>query len=134
MKKYPEKFMWTMAVMSSEAEANSGKAFAIYPLRRHLVARFIHFDERALNSVLQAMRNERLHRKRKLNDDETFTFDNVIDIRASKLCQRWRMLKSFDTDGVSIHFKQLKVHAPLMRYKEDVTFVTYFMDQCSCRF
>ena len=108
MKKHPEKSMWAMSVMSSEAEANGGKAFAIYPLRRHLVVRFIHFDERALNSALQATRNERLHRKRKLNADEVFTFDNVIDIRASKLCQRWRVLKSFDTDGVSIHFKQLK--------------------------
>lgn len=107
LKKRPEQFMYAMYVMCKEREASGGKCFAIYPLRRHFVDRFIHLDERGLNASLQAMRNERLNRKRKLNADETFTFQNVIDPRACKLCQRWRLLPSFDTDGVSIHFKQL---------------------------
>jgi hypothetical protein len=106
VKKYPEVFTIAMYKMALKREEANLKCFAIYPLRRHMVDRFVHMDERTLNEVLQAMRNERLHRKRKRNGDDTFTFGNVFHL--GKLSQRWRLMPSFDTDGVSVHFKQLK--------------------------
>ena len=106
VKKYPEVFTVAMYKMALKREEANLKCFAIYPLRRHMVDRFVHMDERTLNEVLQAMRNERLHRKRKRNGDDTFTFGNVFHL--GKLSQRWRLMPSFDTDGVSVHFKQLK--------------------------
>jgi len=106
VKKYTEVFTIVIYNMALKREEANLKCFAIYPLRRHMVNRFVHMDERTLNEVLQAMRNERLHRKRKRNGDDTFTFGNVFHL--GKLSQRWRLMPSFDTDGVSVHFKQLK--------------------------
>ena len=49
VKKYPEVFTIAMYKMALKREEANLKCFAIYPLRRHMVDRFVHMDERTLN-------------------------------------------------------------------------------------
>ena len=106
MEKFPERFIKAMYIMSSEAEASGGRAFSLYPLRRNMVTKFIQLDQRSLNEVLQGMRNERMGRKRKAKEDEVFTFASVLNFRAAKVRQEWRMANTISTDGVSLHITE----------------------------
>ena len=92
--------------MSLDAEKRKGKAFSLYPLRRNCVTKFVEMDNRSLNEILQAMRNERLGRKRKLKGEESFEFATVFDFRAAKIRQGWRLANTISTDSVSLHIKQ----------------------------
>jgi hypothetical protein len=108
MERSPAKFVKAMYLMSLDAERVGKRAFSLYPLRHNLVTKFIELDNKTLNEVLQAMRNERLSRKRKLKDDDTFSFATVFNFRAANLRQGWRLANTVSTDGVSLHIKQYK--------------------------
>jgi len=97
-----------MYLMSLDSEQAGRHAFSLYPLRRNLVTKFIELDNRTLNEILQAMRNERLGRKRKLKEEDSFDFASVFDFRAAKVHQAWRLANTVSTDGVSLHIKQYK--------------------------
>lgn len=108
LKKTPERFMPAMRVMAADLEARDRRRTALYPLRRHMVDRFVHLDARALNSCLQAVRCERLGRKQKCETDDEFTFSSVFNTHAAGIVQRWRLQDGVDTDGVAVHFKQIR--------------------------
>ena len=108
LKKTPERFVYALSVMSRDRERAGRRPFAIYPLRRRMVPAFIHLDERALDEVLAAMTNERQGKTQRAIGSEPFTFANVFDTRAAGVAQRWRLKACVDTDGVSVHFKQLR--------------------------
>ncbi len=95
------RFLPIMRTMSLEAEAVGGKAMALFPLRRSMVPKHVRFDKTSLPAVLEALRNERLGRKRKRGDDGSFTFATVLDPRAAKVKQGWRIKDGFTTDGVT---------------------------------
>ena len=101
LKKKAANFLPLMRTMSLEAEAGGGKAMALFPLRRSMVPRHVRFDKSSLSQVLEALRNERLGRKRKRGDDGGFTFATVLDARAAKVKQGWRIKDGFTTDGVT---------------------------------
>ncbi len=108
MERHPAKFVKAMYLMSLDAEEAGKRTFSLYPLRHNLVTKFIELDNRTLNEVLQGMRNERLGRKRKLNNDESFSFATVFDFRAANVRQNWRLANTVATDGVSLHVKQYR--------------------------
>lgn len=108
LKASPERFVFALFVINKEREARGASTFSLYPLRRRLSPSFVHLDERALNELLQAMRNERDGRKKKRRDADTFTFANVFDARGAGVVQGWRLKTCVDTDGVAVHFKQLR--------------------------
>tara|TARA_Y100000389_G_scaffold192798_1_gene220712 strand:+ start:748 stop:2712 length:1965 start_codon:yes stop_codon:yes gene_type:complete len=58
LKTKPHRFLRAMALMSAEAEAGGGRAFALYPLRRTLVPRHVRFDQAALRSLFGAGASE----------------------------------------------------------------------------
>ena len=60
-------------------------------------------QELSLSQVLEALRNERLGRKRKRGCDGGFTFGTVLDARAARVKQGWRIKDGFTTDGASPH-------------------------------
>lgn len=93
-------FLKAMRIMSAEREAAGGRAFSLFPLRRNMVPRHVRFDAISLNASLGAMRNEKMGRKRKLKEEDAFTFANVVDYRAAGITQRWRIKDGFTTDGV----------------------------------
>lgn len=54
-----------MRMLSVDAEAASGKAMALFPLRRSMVPKHVRFDKCSLSQVLEALRNERLGRSKR---------------------------------------------------------------------
>jgi hypothetical protein len=100
LKAKTSRFLRVMRLMSREREMSGGKAFSLFPLRRHLVPRHVRFDKNSLSQTLEALRNERLGRKRKARDEDSFTFSSVLDLRAANVSQRWRVKDGFTTDGV----------------------------------
>ena len=112
--------MYALYVINREREARGASTFALYPLRRHMAPGFVHMDERALDQVLQAMRNEREGRRRREGGTEALTFANVFDARGAGIVQTWRLKHCVDTDGVSLHFKQLRgTAAEVQRARDD---------------
>ena len=71
-----------------------------------MVPGFIRFSALAFNQVLQALRNERLQRSKKVKTDDVFTFANTLDYRAARVAQRWRIDDGFSTDSVSARIDQ----------------------------
>ena len=109
MSQHPEQFVKAMYLMSIDVQERGGKAFSLYPLRRGMVTKFVELDNRAVNEILQAMRNERMGRKRKQRDDETYDIQSIIDFRKAGVYQgAWRQANTISTDGVSLHLKQYK--------------------------
>lgn len=108
LKAVPHRFILPMSKMSSFLEVDGRKAFALYPLRRSLVPRFVRFDAAALTKALQAMKNEREGRRSRSRASEDFTFANTLDYRAAGIAQRWRIEDGFCTDGVSARVQQLQ--------------------------
>ena len=98
LKKKAASFLPLMRTMSLEAGAGGGKAMALFPLRRSMVPRHVRFDKSSLSQVLEALRNERLGRECKRGDDGGFTFATVLDARAAKVKQGWRIKDGFTTD------------------------------------
>jgi hypothetical protein len=101
MKKKAASFLPIMRTMSLEAEKAGGKAMALFPLRRSMVPKHVRFDKGSLSQVLEALRNERLGRKRKRGDGGDFMFATVLDARAAKVKQGWCIEDGFTTDGVT---------------------------------
>jgi hypothetical protein len=74
-KKRAPSFLPIMRKMSLEAEAAGGRAMSLFPLRPVDGAETCPLrQDLACQTVLQAFRNERLGRKRKQRDDDSFTF------------------------------------------------------------
>ena len=107
LKTHTHRFLPVMRLLSLEAEAEGGRAMSLFPLRRSMVPKHVRFDKESLPAVLEALRNERSGRKRKRADDGDFTFANVIDVRAAKIKQRWRLKDGFTTDGVTARLQQV---------------------------
>lgn len=121
LKAKPHAFLVATSIMSQVNEASERGGFALYPMRRSMVPRFIRFSALAFNQVLQALRNERLQRKKSRGDDEHFTFDNTVNYRAARVSQRWRIDDGFSTDGVSARIDQFvgsKAEVQQMRQKK----------------
>ena len=93
-------FVRIMRQLSMEREGDGHRPFALFPLRRTMVPRHVRFDKTSFPGALNAMRNERLGRKRKHRDDDPLDFSNVLDFRAAKVSQQWRVKDGFTTDGV----------------------------------
>lgn len=108
LKAAPHRFVLPMALMSKFMEQSGGKAFALYPLRRSLVPRFVRFDSVGFQKALQAMKNEREGRRTRSRNSDDITFANTLDYRAAGVAQRWRLEDGFCTDGVSARLQQLQ--------------------------
>jgi len=102
-----DRFLPIMRQMSVEVEAAGGKAMALFPIRRSMVPKHVRFDKGSLTQVLEALRNERLGRKRKRRDDGGFTFASVLDPRAAGVKQGWRIKDGFTTDGVTARLQHV---------------------------
>ena len=133
LKATPERFLKTMHIMSGQREMADRKAFALFPLRHHLVPRHIHFCQKCLRDLLKLGASEhtkakakekRDAKRRKGNDgallevaprarrnkedlmeEKAEVFNQVIDIRAAKLQQRQYFDWAFSTDGMCARLK-----------------------------
>jgi len=108
LKAAPHRFVLPMALMSKFMEQSGGKAFALYPLRRSLVPRFVRFDAFGFQKAMQAMKNEREGRRVRKKNSDDITFANSLNYRAAGVAQRWRLEDGFCTDGVSARLQQLQ--------------------------
>lgn len=108
LKAAPHRFLLPMAIISNMVENVGGKGFSLFPLRRTLVPRHIHFCKKAFHDVLQADYNCRFGRKRKREnkDEDNFSFESALDARAAGLRQKWRLKGGFTTDGVCARLYQ----------------------------
>lgn len=107
LKAKPHAFLVAISMMSQFNEESGRGGFALYPVRRSMVPQFIRFSALAFNQVLQALRNERLQRKKRPRGEiEDFTFANTMNYRAAQISQRWRIDDGFSTDGVSARIDQ----------------------------
>jgi hypothetical protein len=98
LKARPHRFLGVMALMSSDAEACGGKAFALFPVRRALIPKHIRFCEQGFHKAMEALRNERLGRARRPKGEDELTLENCTNPRA--FSQAWRLEPGFTTDGV----------------------------------
>ena len=108
LKAAPHRFLLPMAIISRAVEAANGKGFALFPLRRTLVPRHVHFCKKALHDVLKADHKLLCGRKRKHGKeaDVDFSFLGVLDPRAAGVRQIWRLRGGFTTDGVCARLYQ----------------------------
>ena len=71
LKQYPHRFLCSMAIMSCDKQMSGRTAFSLYPLRRTMVPRYVHFDQEALRDLLHLGSSEekrkRQSKKRKRN-------------------------------------------------------------------
>ena len=104
LKARPHRFLGVMALMSSDAEARGGKAFALFPVRRALIPKHIRFCEQGFHKAMEALRNERLRRVRRPKGEDELTLENCTNPRA--FSQAWRLEPGFTTDGVSVRAQQ----------------------------
>lgn len=52
LKARPHRFLYAMSVLSAEKEFSGRAAFSLYPLRRTMVPRYVHFCQKALRDLL----------------------------------------------------------------------------------
>ena len=73
-----------------------------------IFTRFVHIDERAPQRVSAGNEERATWAEEKGVRRRCPYFANVFDARAAGVLQCWRLTKAVDTDGVSMHFKQLR--------------------------
>ena len=75
LKKSPHLFLPAMDLMSREREQRNQGAFALFPLRRDLTPRHVHFDEKCFRDLLRLPQNPYHARCKKKGEEEGATAD-----------------------------------------------------------
>ena len=116
LKKSPERFLKTMAYMSSTREAAGKGAFSLYPLRRALVPRHVRFDKKSFHDSIASLRRARkqlLGKRPRVDGEEDIadeiTFESLLDYKRAGVHQRHLVKDGFTTDGVCARVQQNRV-------------------------